>query len=36
MSGPMHANACAVLDWLAVSQADDSTRAVIGPSDCPT
>lgn len=31
MSGPVHANARAVFDWLAISQEDGSTNIVIGP-----
>jgi hypothetical protein len=31
MSGPVHANARAVLDWIAISQADGSTQIVVGP-----
>ena len=35
MSGPVHANARAVLDWLAVTQSDDSAKVVIGPERRP-
>lgn len=31
MSGPVHANARAVLDWIAISRADGSTQVVVGP-----
>jgi hypothetical protein len=31
LSGPVHANARAVFDWLAVSQPDGTTKVVIGP-----
>lgn len=35
MSGPVHANARAVLDWIAISQADGSTQIVAGPERRP-
>jgi hypothetical protein len=35
LSGPVHANVRAVLDWLAVSQDDGSTRVVVGPERRP-
>jgi hypothetical protein len=35
MSGPVHANARAVLDWIAISQDDGSTKIVIGPERRP-
>ncbi len=35
LSGPHHANARAVLDWLAISQPDGSTRVRIGPERRP-
>jgi hypothetical protein len=31
LSGPVHANVRAVLDWIAVSQPDGSARIVVGP-----
>ena len=35
LSGPVHGNVRAVLDWLAVSQDDGSARVVIGPERRP-
>lgn len=35
LSGPVHANARAVLDWLAISQEDGSAKVVIGPERRP-
>jgi hypothetical protein len=35
MSGPVHANARAVLDWIAISQEDGSTQIVVGPERRP-
>ena len=35
MSGPVHANARAVLDWIAISQADGSTHIVVCPERRP-
>ncbi len=35
LSGPVHANARAVLDWLAISQKDGSTEVVVGPERRP-
>jgi hypothetical protein len=35
MSGPVHANARAVLDWVAISQTDGSTQIVAGPERRP-
>jgi hypothetical protein len=35
LSGPVHANARAVLDWLAISQDDGSTKVVLGPERRP-
>jgi hypothetical protein len=35
MSGPVHGNARAVLDWIAISQADGSTQIVVGPERRP-
>ena len=35
LSGPVHANARAVLDWIAISQDDGSTKIVIGPGRRP-
>lgn len=35
LSGPVHANARAVLDWLAISQEDGSTKIVLGPERRP-
>lgn len=35
MSGPVHANARAVLDWLAISHATGSTQVVVGPERRP-
>jgi hypothetical protein len=31
LSGPVHANARAIFDWLAVSEPDGTTKVVIGP-----
>jgi hypothetical protein len=35
LSGPLHANARAVFNWLAVSRPDGSTKVVIGPERRP-
>jgi hypothetical protein len=35
LSGPVHANARAVLDWIAISQPDGSAKIVIGPERRP-
>jgi hypothetical protein len=35
LSGPVHANARAVLDWIAVSHEDGSTQIVVGPERRP-
>jgi hypothetical protein len=35
LSGPVHANAAAVLDWLAVTQPDDTARVSVGPERRP-
>jgi hypothetical protein len=35
LSGPVHANARAVLDWLAISHDDGSTKVVLGPERRP-
>lgn len=35
LSGPVHATARAVLDWLAISQDDGSTKVVLGPERRP-
>ena len=35
MSGPVHANPRAVLDWIAISRADGSTQIVVGPERRP-
>jgi hypothetical protein len=35
LSGPVHANVRAVLDWLAISQDDASTKVVLGPERRP-
>jgi hypothetical protein len=35
LSGPVHANSRAVLDWLAISQCDGVTRVRLGPERRP-
>jgi len=35
LSGPVHANAKAVFDWLAIEQEDGSTKVVLGPERRP-
>jgi hypothetical protein len=35
LSGPVHANARAVLDWLAVTQPDGSAKVTVGPERRP-